>query len=88
MNATYSKTCLKWPLQKMTKIGFQDLLLLNAGQKYCRILEYGWNYPWLELFFIVPSVFEPLKFYCISIESGSSISSFSLCRTKKKIHRH
>ena len=29
---TYSKTCLKWPLKKKTKIGFQDRLSLNAGQ--------------------------------------------------------
>ena len=35
----YSKTCLKWPLKKMTKIGFQDRLSLNAGQKYCRMLQ-------------------------------------------------
>ena len=33
----YSKTCLKWPLSKRPKIGFQDQLLLNAGQKYCRM---------------------------------------------------
>ena len=84
INATYSKTCLKWPLQKMTKIGFQDLLLLNAGQKYCRMLEYGWNYPWLELFFIVPSLFEPLKFYCISIESGSSFHHFRYVGRRKR----
>ena len=32
-----SKTCLKQPLKK-TKIGFQDRLTLNAGQKYCRML--------------------------------------------------
>ena len=30
---SYSKTCLKRPLKK-TKIGYQDGLLLNAGQKY------------------------------------------------------
>ena len=42
---TYSKTCVKRPLSKRAKIGFQDQLLLNAGQKrskvlqnYCRIL--------------------------------------------------
>ena len=35
--AAYSKTCLKRPLKKKTKIGFQDPLLLNAGQKYCRM---------------------------------------------------
>ena len=36
---TYSKTCLKWPLKKKTKNGFQGRLLLNAGQKYCRMLQ-------------------------------------------------
>ena len=25
----------------------------------------GWNYPSLELFLVVPSLFEPLKYYCI-----------------------
>ena len=35
----YSKTCLKWPLKKNTISGFQDRLLLNAGQKYCRMLQ-------------------------------------------------
>ena len=35
----YSKTCLKRPLKKKTKIDFQDRLTLNAGQKYCRMLQ-------------------------------------------------
>ena len=35
----YSKTCLKQPFQKEIKIGFQDQLLFNAGQKYCRMLQ-------------------------------------------------
>ena len=35
----YSKTCLKRPLEKKSKIGFQNQLLLNAGQKYCRMLQ-------------------------------------------------
>ena len=35
----YSKTCLKRPLKKETKIGFNDQLLLTAGQKYCRMLQ-------------------------------------------------
>ena len=35
----YSKTGLKRPLKKKTKIGFQDQLSLNAGQKYCRMLQ-------------------------------------------------
>ena len=37
----YSKTCLKWQLLKRPKIGFQDQLWLNAGQKYafCNTLD-------------------------------------------------
>ena len=35
----YSKTCVKLPLSKRPKIGFQDQLSLNAGQKYCRMLQ-------------------------------------------------
>ena len=35
----YSKTCLKRPLKNNTKIGFQDRLSLNSGQKYCGMLE-------------------------------------------------
>ena len=37
----YSKTCLKWPLKKRQKIGFSDRLSLNAGQKYCRMLQHS-----------------------------------------------
>ena len=35
----YNKTCLKRPLKKNTKIGFQYKLSLNADQKYCRMLQ-------------------------------------------------
>ena len=37
-----SFSCVKRPLSKRLKIGFQDQLSLNAGQKYCRmsILQY------------------------------------------------
>ena len=35
----YSKTCLEGPLKKKIKNGFQDRLLLNAVQKYCRMLQ-------------------------------------------------
>ena len=37
----YIKTCVKLPLSKRQKIGFQDQLPLNAGQKYCRMLQGG-----------------------------------------------
>ena len=33
----YSKTGLKRPLSKRPTIGFQDQLMLNEGQKYCRM---------------------------------------------------
>ena len=36
--SVYSKTCVKQPLSKRLKIGFQYHLSLNAGQKYCRML--------------------------------------------------
>ena len=38
-HSRYSETCLKWPLSKRQKLGFQDQLSLNAGQKYCRMLQ-------------------------------------------------
>ena len=36
---TYSKTCVKRPLSKRPKKGFQYRLWLNAGQQYCRMLQ-------------------------------------------------
>ena len=36
----YSKTCVKRPLSRRPDIGFQDQSL-NAGQKYCRILQHS-----------------------------------------------
>ena len=35
----YSKPCVKQPVLKRQKIGIQDQLSLNAGQKYCRMLQ-------------------------------------------------
>ena len=68
LHSEYSKTCLKRPL-KIPKIGFQDRLLLNAGQKNCRMLQESilqYFRPSLELLFVVKtfvlSVFEwPFK---------------------------
>ena len=37
----YSKTSVKRPLLKRPKIGFQNQLSLDAGQKYCRMLQGG-----------------------------------------------
>ena len=35
----YSKTSPKRPFNQKNKIGFQDQLLLNAGQTYCKMLQ-------------------------------------------------
>ena len=39
LSLLYSKTCVKRPLSKRPQFGFQDGLLLNACQKYCRMLQ-------------------------------------------------
>ena len=46
----YSKTSLKRPLKRRSKIDFQDRLSLNAGQKYCRMLQ--WEHSAILLTFI------------------------------------
>ena len=38
-NLYYSKTCVRRPLSKRPKHGFQDQLSHNAGRKYCRMLQ-------------------------------------------------
>ena len=50
----YSKTCLKRPIKRRLKIGFQDRFSLNAGQKYCRMLQ--------EEHSAIPSTFIKLSF--------------------------
>ena len=39
MHTIYSKSCVKLSLSKRPKVGFKDQLLLNAGQKYFRMLQ-------------------------------------------------
>ena len=53
----YSKTFVKRPLSKRPKIGFQDQLSLNAGQKYCRMLQ-GEHSAILSTFIKLPFVFK------------------------------
>ena len=62
----YNKTCLKQPHKKKTKIGFQDRLSLNAGQKYCRMEHSAILLTFINLPFVIKtfvlSIFEwPLK---------------------------
>ena len=64
--------CLKWLLSERPKIGFQDQLLLNAGQKYCRMLL-GEHSAILLTFIKLPFV---LKIFVLSIFSGTD---FTVC---------
>ena len=62
----YSITCVKRPLLKRPKIGFQDQLSLNAGQKYCRMLQREHS-AILSTFIKLPFV---IKIFVLSILSG------------------
>ena len=63
LKSVYNKTCLKRPLKKNTIIFFQDRLLLNAGQKYCRMLQ-GEHSAILSTFMKLPFV---IKIFFLSI---------------------
>ena len=39
--SNYSKKLCKMAISKRQKIGYQDQLALNAGQKYCRMLQHS-----------------------------------------------
>ena len=60
----YIKTCIKGPLKKLKKKnGFSYRLLLNAGQKYCRMLQ--WEHSAiLSTFIKLPFV---IKIFVLSI---------------------
>ena len=63
LNYVYSKTCLKRPLKRRQKKGFQDQLSLHAGQKNCRMLQ-GEHSAILSTFIKLPSV---IKIFVLSI---------------------
>ena len=63
---SYSKTCLRQPLKKKTKIDFQYLLSLNAGQKYCRMHQ-GEHSAILSTFIKLQFV---IKIFVLSFLSG------------------
>ena len=62
-SAMYSKTRVKWQLSKRPKIIFQDQLSLNAGQKYCKMLQ-GEHSAILLTFIKLPFV---IKIFVLSI---------------------
>ena len=63
VNNNYSKTCVKQPLAKRPKIGFQAQLWLNAGKKYCRMLQ-GEHSAIFSTFIKLPIV---IKIFVLSI---------------------
>ena len=72
---SYSKICLGRPLKK-TKNGFEDQLLLNVGQKYCRMLQ-GEHSATLSTFFELPFV---IKIFVLSIFEWPLKTGFTVFR--------
>ena len=70
----YSKTCVKWQLSKRPKIGFQDQLSLNAGQKYCRMFQ-GEHSAILWTFIRLPFV---IKVFLLSIFEWPFYTGFTV----------
>ena len=72
--SVYSKTCLKQPLKRRPKIGFQDPLSFNASQTYCRMLK---EHSAIRLTCIkLPSIF---KTYVLSILEWPLKTGFTVC---------
>ena len=69
---TYSKNCVKRPLSKRQKICFQNQLSLNAGQRYCRMLQ-GEHSAILLTFIKLSFV---IKIFVLSFLSGGFIQVF------------
>ena len=70
----YSKTYVKRPLSKRPKIGFEDQLSLNAGQKYCRMLQ-GEHSAILKTFIKLPFV---IKIFVLSIYERPFYTGFTV----------
>ena len=68
------KTCVKRPLSKRPKIGFQDQLSLNAGQKYCGMLQEEHS-AILSTFIKLPFV---IKTFVLSIFEWQSYTAFTV----------
>ena len=77
----YSKNCLKRPLKKKSKIGFEDRLSLNVGQKYCRMLQ-GGHSVMFPTFIKVPFV---IKIFVLSIFEWSLKTGYTIYFTLKNI---
>ena len=73
----YSKTCLTLPFKKKTKMCFQDRLSLNAGQKYCRMLQ-GEHSAILSTFIKLPFVIK-IFLFCLFVAHLSHWLRVSYC---------
>ena len=71
---TYSKACVKRPLSKGQKNGFQDQLSLNVGQKYCIMLQ-GEHSAILSTFFKLQFV---IKIFVLSIFEWPFYTGFTV----------
>ena len=72
----YSKTCLKRPLKKKTKIGFQYQISLNAGQKCCRMPK-GDHSAVLSTFIKLPFSFNKtcvLSIFKLPLKTGFTVT--------------
>ena len=65
---------------KKAKIGFQDQLSLNAGQKYCRMLQ-GEHSAILSTFIKLPFV---IKIFVLSIFEWPFYTGFTVLRFVRK----
>ena len=75
----------KQPLSKRPKIGFQDQLSLNTGQKYCRMLQGEHSailstFIWLAFVIkiFVLSIFEWLFYTCFTVLNMRGLTLFIL----------
>ena len=78
MFGLYSKTCVKRSLSKRPKIGFQDQLLLNAGQKYYRMHQ-GEHSAILLTFIKLPFV---IKIFILSIFEWPFYTGFTILNSQ------
>ena len=76
----YSKTCVIRPLSRRPKIGFQDQLSLNAGQKYCRILLTFIKLPFVIKIFVLSIFLVAVLhlFYCIHVHCTTQHQSLKM----------
>ena len=70
----YSKTCVKRQLSKIPKFGLQNQVSLNAGQKYCRMLQ-GEHSAILLTFIKLPFV---IKIFVLSIFEWPFYTGFTV----------